>query len=171
MFTAAESPHQHGLLEQIHSVLRRCIASAWAESDDSVTIEEIVCQVGAARNDLGRHANVSPNMLAFGKEARQMPHFAEHESHLMAESLYQDDDVFRRTLLARNAARQAYIRAEAEHKVQHMAHHRGGATRGPFQIGERVLLYRRVRAKDIRRRAPQLEQTPKRGAWFGPGVV
>ena len=74
-FAAAGVPSQHGVIETIHAHARRCIASAYAELPEDVSLQSLLVEVSAARNDLSRMGVASPNMLAFGQERRAIPHF------------------------------------------------------------------------------------------------
>eukprot|EP00969_Alexandrium_andersonii_P103658 4574152-Alexandrium_andersonii.AAC.1 len=65
-----------------------------------------------------------------------------------------------RDLKLRELARVQYLAQEAKEKIQRIQTHRSRPQRGPYQAGDRVLVFRRSNAI-----------LPHRGQWRGPGVV
>jgi hypothetical protein len=171
-FAASGAASQHGLIENIHAHARTCITSAYAELPQEVSLASLLVEVSAARNDMSRHGTVSPNMLAFGMERRDIPHFGgglgSDDDRLVRSNLLHDD-AFRQMMEVRTKARTAYIEAEAKVRLERAENHKSRGTHGPFQAGERVMVFRKIPLG--RRRAPRGLINPKNGYWYGPAVV
>ena len=166
--TAAHSEWQHGSIEQIHHHARTAIVSAWQELDADISLQSLLVEVAASHNDLSKLNSVSPNMLAFGSQKRDVPHFGGGFAPL-ADTLLREDEAFARITQIRQKAREAYVRAEATARLARVMHHKSRPTRGPFVPGERVLVFRRTPLGKTRAEVPEVH--PKSGYWYGPAVV
>lgn len=171
-FAASGVASQHGLIENIHTHARRCIVSAYADVPDGTELQSLLVEVAAARNELSRHHSVSPNMMAFGQERRPLPHFGgglDCDDAVAVESSMRHDLEFERMTAIRTAARVAYVKAEAQARLERVENHKSRGTHGPFQPGELVMVYRRVPLG--KRRASRGTINPKQGFWYGPATV
>ena len=165
--TASYSGHQHGSIEQLHQHARVSIKSAWQELDDGIPLQSLCNELAAARNDMAKHHGVSPNMLAFGQQRRDPPHFSGGLAPL-ADTLLREDEYFQRLTAVRQAARTAYIKADATARLARAAQYQSRPSKG-FVPGERVLVYRRKPLGSTRAHEPEIG--PKKGFWYGPAVV
>ena len=161
--TASYASHQHGSIEQLHHHARVAMKSAWAELEDDTKLQSLCVELAAAHNDLSKQSTgVSPNLLAFGQQRRDAPHFgASGGLEPLADTLLRDDEVYARISAVRSAARTAYVRAEANARLANAAKYKSRPATGPFAPGERVLVYRTKALGPTRADEPDL--APKRG--------
>jgi hypothetical protein len=170
--TAANAEHQHGAIEQLHHHARVAIKSAWAELHPEDDLQSLLVELAAAHNELAHVHGVSPNMLAFGQPRRDLPHFGggiASDSAPIADTLLDHDTKYQQLLRLRTEARTAFIKADAIARLNRAQDYKSRGTHGPYQPGERVMVYRRRYLGKTRAEVPEL--SPKTGAWYGPAVV
>ena len=117
-----------------------------------------------AKNTLSRVKGYSPEQAVLGI-ARRLPGSltsnADAGSLSLAEGQGVASDVFRAGLELRASARRAFIDADNSSSLRRALLRRSRPLRGPFEIGDLVLYWRRKGA-NMRR---------ERGRWFGPASV
>ena len=148
--------------------MRSCLEDVYAIVLPDAPLLDLVVEVDLARNELGRHAGESPNVQVFGRELRNMLGFITNDGEdwsPFAVSFHDQDEECRFRSQARTAARMAYAKAATENIVDRLELYRTRAIRGPFENGERLLVYRR------RIGSHSIMIIPKKGSWHGPGVV
>ena len=124
-----------------------------------MSVQDLLNTVAAARNDLARLDGAMPAWVVLGRLPRLPPGA---EDVLDRENMVglTESSVARDRLVARELAHARYKAFEAKEKIARAFAGRARPQRGPYEVGEKVLVFRSTN--------PLL---PHRGRWRGPGVV
>ena len=123
--SAAQSPWQHGQIEQLHRTLRQQAQRVF-QADRS-------CSPFEAATAVMRVEGVLPAVLVFGKLPKAPPSLAEGDEdyQLLAERLHREDPVYETVMLRRVAARTAWVQSEVRERTARLTSTRPRPYKGP----------------------------------------
>eukprot|EP00435_Cladocopium_sp_Y103_P018919 s1103_g4.t1 len=164
--SASEAHWQLGRVEIHGSVVKRMLSRMDLEKPirSSVEFERALTHVFNAKNSLSRVKGFSPEQAVLGT-ARKLPGSVMSGTGLgsltLAEGTGPESEVFRDSLEMRSSARRAFIEADNSSSLRRALLRRTRPMRGPYEIGDLVLYWRR-RGANMRR---------DHGRWYGPAAV
>ena len=148
--TAAESPWSNGVCEKMNDTLGRSVYKIM--EDTKCGIDTALAWAVSARNSLTNFSGFSPNQLVFGYNPA-LPSNFENTPPALEEVV--SSEIVRANLAAMNAARQEFVRIEADEKIRRaLSSNVRMSNMGTIQEGDEVFY---KRGDDIR--------------WHGPAVV
>ena len=163
---AGDAHWQLGRVEAHGSIVKKMLDRMDLECPIKTPLEfeEALTQAFTAKNSLSRVKGYSPEQAVLGI-SRKLPGSltsqADVGSMTMAEGEGLASDRFRASLELRTSARKAFIDADNSSSLRRALLRRSRPLRGPFEVGDWVLYWRRKGA-NLRR---------ERGRWFGPASV
>jgi hypothetical protein len=164
--SASEAHWQLERVEIHGSVVKRMLSRMDLESPiNSVgEFEQALVHVFNAKNSLSRVKGYSPEQAVLGIAKRLPGSVVSSQgvgSITLAEGTGPESEAFRASLERRSSARRAFIEADNSSSLRRALLRRTRPMRGPFEIGDLVLYWRR-RGANLRR---------DRGRWYGPASV
>eukprot|EP00971_Amphidinium_carterae_P345858 6487025-Amphidinium_carterae.2 len=155
--SAAHAPWQHGKVERLHQVVRRCVQSLYMST--TLSSQEVVDMIACARNNIAKGPHgIAPITLVLGS-VRPQP----GDEDLLCEE-YSGDLVCSQeqfdALKYRQLARLVYLEHEARMKIARAMHTQLSNQRRNWERGERVLIFRSNNSIH-----------PSRGRWTGPCTI
>ena len=164
--SASEAHWQLGRVEIHGSVVKKMLSRMDLESPiNSVgEFEQALVHVFNAKNSLSRVKGYSPEQAVLGIAKRLPGSVVSSQgvgSITLAEGTGPESEAFRASLERRSSARRAFIEADNSSSLRRALLRRTRPMRGPFEIGDLVLYWRR-RGANLRR---------DRGRWYGPASV
>ena len=164
--TAGSAHWQLGRVEIHGSIIKRMLDKMDAEKPIRTPgeFEASLIQAFNAKNSLSRIKGYSPEQAVLGI-ARRLPGSLTSDAGTGSLSLAEDEgpasDRFRQSLERRSIARKAFIDADNSSSLRRALLRRSRPLRGPYEVGDLVLYWRRKGA-NLKR---------ERGRWFGPASV
>ena len=164
--SASEAHWQLGRVEIHGSIVKKMLSRMDLEKpiQTSVEFERALTQAFNAKNSLSRVKGYSPEQAVLGA-ARHLPGSVVSSQGLssltLAEGNGPESEAFRENLERRSCARRAFIDADNSSSLRRALLRRTRPVRGPYEVGDLVLYWRRKGA-NMRR---------DRGRWYGPASV
>eukprot|EP00435_Cladocopium_sp_Y103_P075952 s11_g70.t1 len=159
--TAAYAPWQNGTCERAGGTFKTAFMKAALEIEPKTKeeVEELCDQLCVAHNMMTRKDGYSPCQHVFGVEARFPGSLllGEHVETVESAELHNERRHVRAQRI-RQEARKAFLDADAEDRVKRASQHRSRPNRGPFQIGDQVVIWRKA-------------NNERKHHWHGPGRV
>ena len=164
--TATDSHWQLGRVESHGHVIKRMLDRMNAESPilDAESFARALRQTFTAKNTMSRVNGYTPEQAVLGIARRLPASIVSGESaasHLLAADEGSISDQFRQALDLRCSARKAFVEADNCSSLRRALLRRSRPLRDPYEIGDWVLYWKKVRG-NMRR---------ERGKWFGPARV
>ena len=159
--TAAYAPWQNGVCERLRGAWKIAFQKALMELDPQTKeeTEELCDQLNLAHNTLTRHDGYSPQQHVLGTDVRiPLLGMVGEGNETLDSALQENEERHVRSQKIRLAARKAFLDADSEDRLRRAVRHRTRLNRGPFVVGDQVLIWRR---------APN----EKKHHWHGPGRV
>eukprot|EP00435_Cladocopium_sp_Y103_P020778 s1772_g5.t1 len=157
---------QLGRVEIHGSIIKRMLDKMDTEKPirDAKEFEASLTQAFNAKNSLSRVNGYSPEQAVLGM-SRRLPGSLTANAGVSSMSLAEGEghasDIFRLALERRSSARKAFIDADNSSSLRRALLRRSRPLRGPYEIGDLVLYWRR-KGSNLKR---------ERGRWFGPASV
>ena len=164
--TAGSAHWQLGRVEIHGSIIKKMLDKMDAEMPirTASEFETSLIQAFTAKNSLSRIRGYSPEQAVLGI-ARRLPGSLTSDAGVGSLTLAEDtgpaSDVFRLALERRSCARKAFIDADNSSSLRRALLRRSRPLRGPYEVGDLVLYWRR-KGSNLKR---------ERGRWFGPASV
>ena len=164
--TAGSAHWQLGRVEIHGSIIKRMLDKMDAERPIRTPgeFEASLIQAFNAKNSLSRIRGYSPEQAVLGI-ARRLPGSLTSDAGAGSLSLAEGEgpasDRFRQSLERRSIARKAFIDADNSSSLRRALLRRSRPLRGPYEVGDLVLYWRRKGA-NLKR---------ERGRWFGPASI
>ena len=132
--TAAESPHQNGLNERVHSVVDT-ILSKLKMHHPKLDLDVLLGWANMAKNSLHMNHGYSSHQLVFGQNPN-LPNILTDEPPALEEKTM--SEIFARHLKCLHLARQLFIQSESDERIRRALRHKIRASNEQYSKNEEV---------------------------------
>ena len=142
---AAYAPWQNGVCERLGGAWKVAFSKSMLECDpqSKEETEELCDQLNCAHNTMTRVDGFSPHQHVLGADLRVPVLGMLGEGNETQESaLHEKEERHMKAQKIRLAARKAFLDADSESKLKRAISHGSRPNRGPFEVGDQVMMWR-----------------------------